>query len=528
MGIRFIFKLFIALFCLEQAVSAEVVKAPKNYTLTVHKFKFSGNTVFSDNQLEQLLKTFTNRLITIDKIHEAGQLITKFYVSAGYVNSGATLPDQKINDGVVEFKIIEGRLAKISIATDSPFHPSYIRGRIRKDLHTPLHFPTLQRPLYFLNNEPVIERIQAELLPTDVFGEAELKLKLSPHSPVTVAAGVDNHKSPNIGDIQRFVTTELKNLSGWNETTVLRYADTNGLRDFSAFFSVPLNYDDTRLILNYQDSSSTIINDIFSDLDVDSSSRLIDIGLRQPLFRSPDSELAVFMKLALKRNETTLLNLPYQYTAELDDGVARRTVLSFGQEWIERSSKHALTIRSTFDISTSWLNATTVSHPADGVFLAWLGQVQWLRRLPFLHSQLLFKTNLRLTDDEVPPSEKFAIGGYSTVRGYRENALTGDQGFTSALELQMVVANVKCPGLSDGPEDGDFYLIPFIDFGKVWNKELEVNNTDIGSVGLGVRWIPSKRSKIELFWGHALRDLDQDADYSLQDDGIHFNFTLMF
>jgi len=524
MSIRFakIFLLSVIFTSCGSFLFAEKVKVPVSYRITITEFQFEGNTVFSDQQLQELLSEFTNSQITIDKIHEAKELITKLYISSGYVNSGAILPDQKINDGVIKFTIVEGKLSKVTLAEGSGFHPSYISGRINAQTHSPLHFPKLQLPLYLLNLDPSIEHVHAELTPTNVRGEGELKLKIDKASPYRISFGIDNHKSPNVGDLQRYVNAELRNLSGWNEITGFRYANTNGLRDYGGYFSIPINYADTRLILNYQDSSSTIIDDIFKDLDIDSSSEVFDVGLRHPVFRDHNSELAFSVKLTLKRNETTLMGM------ELDDGASRRTILSLGQEWIDRSSKHALTIRSTFDISTSWLNATITDYAADGEFFAWLGQIQWLRRLPFLHSQLLFKTNVRLTDDEVPASEKFAVGGYSTVRGYRENALTGDQGFTSALELQMVVANLKFPGLSDGPEDGDLYLIPFIDFGKVWNKELDVHNTDIGSVGLGLRWIPRQNSRMEIFWGHALRDLPEYSEYSLQDDGIHFNFNLTF
>lgn len=508
--------------------TAEGIIPPQNYAVQIRSFQFVGNSAVTDRELTALLKDYTGRNVTVDKIYEAKKLITQLYVARGYVNSGAVLPDQDISGGVVTFQIVEGRLSNVIVDDESRFHPAYIEGRIKKYAGRPLHFPSLQLPLYFLHADPSIHRVNAELQPTDQVGYGAVSLKLEETNPVFVSFGISNHKSPTVGDLHRYVNMELRNLTGWNEVTSINYGNTNGLRDYGLSFAIPVNYHDTKLILSYQDSSSTIINDIFKDLDIDSESRQVDMGFRHPLYRTYDSELALSLKLVLKRNETTLLNYPYQYTAELDDGISRRTILSFGQEWIKRSSKQAFTARSTFDISTPWLGATVVNHPADGEFTSWLGQIQWLRRLPFLHSQLLVKTNLRLTDDEVPPSEKFAVGGYSTVRGYRENELTGDQGFSSSVELQMVMTNFKCPGLSDGPEDGDFYLIPFFDFGKVWNKTFDIHNTDIASVGLGIRWIPKKNSRIELFWGHALRELSQYDEYSLQDDGIHFNINLSF
>lgn len=516
------------IFCRNLSTIAAETNASGDHLIFISKFEFSGNSVFSDKQLQGLLIKFEGKTVTVDKLHQAKETVTKFYIANGYINSGAIFPDQDISDGVVEIAIIEGEISSFEIKGDGRLNHDYVIGRLSHNISQPFCLSSLQLPLYQLHNDPVIKTVHAELKPTDVAGKAALSLELEESSPYKVSFGINNHRSPNIGEFQRYIDAEVRNMTGWNEVTGLHYANTNGLRDYAGYFSIPINYHDTQLMLNYQDSSSTIINDVFKDLDIDSSSRCFDIGLRHPFFRDQNSEFAMSLKLKLKRNETTILGNPFQYTDELTDGISRTTVVSFGQEWINRSAKHALTVRSTFDFGVNTLNATIVDHPADGEFITWLGQLQWLRRLPFLHSQLLFKTNLRLSDDTLPPSEKFAIGGFSTVRGYRENALTADQGFTAGVELRMVVANLKLPKISNGPEDGDVYLIPFLDYGKVWNKELKMDHPDIGSVGIGLRWIPRKNSTVEIFWGHALRDLPDYEEYSLQDDGIHFNVKLSF
>lgn len=511
-----------------QNLTANPEKAPSDYTLTVKQFTFTGNTRFSSEQLSALLADYTGKPMTVDKIHEAKELVTRFYIAAGYVNSGVILPDQEVIDGLVQFQVIEGSLSTIIINQETSFHPEYIKGRLTPYTQSPLHLPTLQLPLYFLNNDPLIKTVHAELQPGKCPGEGELHLKLVEENPVMISMEFNNHKSPNIGALHRSIQTVFRNISGWNEVTTLRYGNTDGLKDYGVTFSLPINYHDTTLIINYDENASSVINDVFSNLDLNSESRCFSAGFRHPVFRNRNSELALALTLTLKRNKTTLLDFPYQYTAELDDGITRHTIVNFRQEWITRSARHAFTLRSTFDFGIRGFNATIVNHPADGRFVAWLGQVQYLRRLPFLNSQLLLKSNLRLADDELPPSEKFAIGGYTSVRGYRENILTGDEGFTAGLEWQVLTANIKCPGLSDGPEDGDLYLIPFADFGKTWNKEYHTVNTDIGSIGLGVRWLPRKNSVVEVFWGHALREFDSGDEYNLQDDGIHFKLNLSF
>ena len=59
----------------------------------VRKFTFDGNTVFSNKTLSALVAEFENRNITAEELHDVRRNISTFYLSNGYVNSGAVLPD---------------------------------------------------------------------------------------------------------------------------------------------------------------------------------------------------------------------------------------------------------------------------------------------------------------------------------------------------------------------------------------------------------------------------------------------------
>ena len=89
-------------------------------------------------------------------------------------------------------------------------------------------------------------------------------------------------------------------------------------------------------------------------------------------------------------------------------------------------------MRSQFSFGIDILDATINNDPIpDGRFFSWLGQVQRVQRLS--NDQLLIvQAELQLTPDSLLPSQQFVIGGGQSVRGYRQNVRSGDNGFRSA------------------------------------------------------------------------------------------------
>ena len=205
------------------------------------------------------------------------------------------------------------------------------------------------------------------------------------------------------------------------------------------------------------------------------------------------------------------------------DGKSSVTVLRFIQEWLSRSPDQVLAARSTFSLGIDAFDATINGGDApDGRFFAWLGQLQWARRLGETDSQLVFRLQGQLTSDPLLPLEQFAVGGLWSVRGYPTNALVRDQGFATGLELRVPVLY---------REDGAplLQLVPFVDAGGAWYKGRGGDTPDpttIASAGLGLRFDPHERIHAEVYWGKAFQkdDLDRPGD-SLQDDGWAFLLT---
>ncbi|WP_071189502.1 POTRA domain-containing protein [Trichormus sp. NMC-1] len=87
-------------------------------TIRVEGVEFEGNTAFSDRQLAEVTKPFTDREITFGELIAIETAITQKYVEAGYINSGAVISANQTfprEGGVVKIQIIEGELTENNI-----------------------------------------------------------------------------------------------------------------------------------------------------------------------------------------------------------------------------------------------------------------------------------------------------------------------------------------------------------------------------------------------------------------------------
>jgi hemolysin activation/secretion protein len=63
----------------------------------VRHIELIGNTVFSDQELEKITASYEGREITTDELQALRIKLTQYYLEHGYINSGAIIPDQKVN-----------------------------------------------------------------------------------------------------------------------------------------------------------------------------------------------------------------------------------------------------------------------------------------------------------------------------------------------------------------------------------------------------------------------------------------------
>ncbi|MDX2100104.1 MAG: ShlB/FhaC/HecB family hemolysin secretion/activation protein, partial [Leptolyngbyaceae cyanobacterium bins.59] len=264
---------------------------------------------------------------------------------------------------------------------------------------------------------------------------------------------------------------------------------TGGSSLFDFSYRVVLNPMNGTVQLRYAPSEYKITDPAFSAFGIRGNSELFELSFRQPVIRTPRQELAFSVGFARQTGRTFLFDnfaTPFGIGPE-SNGTSRTSVFKFGQDYITRDVQGAWAFRSQFNFGVDFLGVTNNPSPIpDGQFFSWLGQAQ---RVQVLNNDqvLIVQADLQLTPDTLLPSQQFVIGGGQSLRGYRQNARSGDNGFRFSAENRIVVQRNEAGA-------AEIQLAPFIDLGVVWNTSGNPNalrnETFLVGAGAGVIWQP--------------------------------------
>ncbi|HED17282.1 MAG TPA: ShlB/FhaC/HecB family hemolysin secretion/activation protein, partial [Gammaproteobacteria bacterium] len=458
---------------------------------------------------------YIGKIITSSDLQKIRNRLTQYYIDNGYINSGAILPDQKIQEGIITYRIIEGELSVIQLSGQQNLHYSYIYDRVLLGVGSPLNVKTLQKQLFIIQQNRRIKRVNARLQPGSETGDSILYLDVEEDKLYRATLNINNHRPPSVGAERAELSFEHLSLFGYGDTLNLRYGLTEGLDDFDLQYSFPVTASGSSIGFYYKTSDSEVIEPPFSNLNVKSNSRTIGLSSVFSVYKETDEQFDLGLNVEKRKSKTSLLGIPFSFETGPQDGLSRVTALRFVQSWFKRKPTRVIAGRSTFSFGFDAEDATINDTGPDGRFQSWLGQLQLLERFVSNQSDLEVRANIQLTDDPLLPLEQFAIGGANSVRGYRENKLVGDNGINISIEYRYPLHKAS---------DNYWQLAVFTDYGRIWNKDRStIQPADIYSTGLGIRWTNNKGTGFDVYWGKPLRDM-VNAHNDLQDDGIHFQF----
>jgi hemolysin activation/secretion protein len=408
-------------------VACEADELSAAATINVREIHLEDNALIPRGVLDLLLPAYSNRQVSAQELQELAQKLTAYLVERGYVSSGVIVPDQKVSDGIVTLRVVPGRVTETAIAGNKRLRDSYINRRLGDVYSSPLNVNDIASRLQLLELDPRIGRINAAVKPGAARGTAVLSLDVEERQAFGFSVGMDNHISPNVGSEQLRAEIHHLNLTGFGDTLQLTYSDAEGYSGGTAAYSIPLTRWNTVATVFYEHSDSRIVTQPFASLDIEGNTTRYGAELRQPIFRSPQSELTLGLGFDAQKVESFLLGEPFSFSAGDSEGVSRTTAVSFTQEYVRSQPAHVFALRSSFTFGVDALNAS-IGGVGDGLFRYWLGQAQWVQKLGVWDSLLRVNGQLRLSDDALPAYRKYALGGAESVRGYRENLIVRDNG----------------------------------------------------------------------------------------------------
>lgn len=469
--------------------------------------RFEHEVPVLNEEIAALLASKTNRTLSTFELLQTKEEINKLLALNGYVNSGVVIPDQKIDDGTLRFEFVQGELTGMDI--NSNFRNRYIASRL--DVTSPFNLFALQQSLKALEQDPQINKLDARVSPGAKPGDADLNLDVTTQKTFEVLLEAANDRSPSVGSENGNLLLSARNLTGWGETLQAGTSVTQGLDAQNARIHVPLTSRGTSVELKYQISDSSVIEEPFDDIDVDSETESISLLFSLPIIRSLTTKLDAHLTFEVRRNETTLLGQPFSFSEGAINGESKVAPVRLAVSYLSQQPDNSLAARFSVSRGTSNFDASDALGQANGEFTSYLAQVQYSKLLSD-RTHFTLRALAQYASDPLLSVEKFALGGIGSVRGYRQNQVVRDNTYLASAEWHHRF---------DLPIQLSFVL--FTDWGSGENHDDAAlqGKQDLSSVGVGFALANWHGIYANLYLAHGFDDFDR-TEHDLQDDGIHF------
>lgn len=449
-------------------------------------FVIEGATVYPPASFLPLYKALLGTEIPLRKVFDVADAITAKYRRDGYLLSLAVVPAQKITNGVVRLKVVEGFIDRVFIDGHLGKRGTLVREMADNIAAArPLTAAVLERYVLLINDLPGLTA-RALLKRSQVPGAADLVLTVDEKSWDGYAS-IDNRGSRYIGPAQTNLSISANSMLGYNERTTFRTTVTSQVGELKFFDLdevVPLNAEGTRGRIQVSQSYAHPGYILKPDA-VRAKTTTLLFGGSHPLIRSRAKNLSIHGDFDMRWIEAdeddgaTLISKDsiraIRLGAEYDfvDTLLRPAVSLISVEASQgldilgarkSGSPDLSRVGGRSDFTKLTLDAQRLQHLGGGFSL-----------LTALTGQYSFSTLLT--------AEEFSFGGSDFGRGYDPATLTGDDGLAGKLELAY------------GAEPGAsllqaYQLYGFYDIGTVWNRDPaagESGRSSAASAGIGVR-----------------------------------------
>jgi hemolysin activation/secretion protein len=458
----------------------------------VQEFNFTGNTLYSEAQLQPLVEEFIGKELDFEGLNEAATKVRAFYRARGYFLAQAYLPQQAIRNGRVEIGIIEGRIGQVELDRRSGTHiaDSLLVGILGTQLRQGeiITETGLERPLLIINDLPGAQ-VTSEIRPSKTLGAADLRVNVSQAGgALNGFVDADNHGNRFTGEYR--AGTNLN----WN--TPLGYGDQASFRGFVSdegmwyarfAYLIPVWYYGTRVGVSYTKFEYRLAKD-FASLNASGDGEVKSIYAFHPIVRTRNSNFIAQVSYEDKRFVDVIRNPPPGSVEQRDISDYKLGVVGDFRDGLFGGGLNAYALTYTRgDLGIAPPNVLqvdqTIGHQTAGSFTKYNVDARRLQRITDTASLLLSLAGQRAVKN-LASAEKFSLGGPNGVRAFPVGEATADSGLIVTVEGRYIVPNFKIFG-------GDFTVLAFYDHGWARINETPVfadteNHRSLAGSGVGL------------------------------------------
>lgn len=487
--------------------AGQVTPVEADGEIAVERVRFSGITVLDPAEFEDLQARLSGPAVAIAAIEKARAAIVSRYRERGFVfvTADATIRA----DGTLEFQVVEGFVSEVRLEGDiGPAGDQVLRFLNRLVDAGPVNIAAMERQLLLAQDIPGLT-VRSVLRPSDVAPGALVLVAQVSRRAVSGYLSADNRASPYSGPEQGLAAIQFNSFTIFGEQTELAYF--HGRNATQAFGQASWRgfLNDSGLQARfYAGHGATNPSGVLGSLGYEGVSTIAGASLAYPLIRQRSQSLDLVA--AFDFNESDI-RLKAANGGHLQLSQDRLWIMRAGLDWTTfdivagetRPATNVVNLRISQGVNgdpgnmPSRLGAKgdftkfsfdasrtqTLFAPTQGSVLALQGTVagQW-------------------SNDVLPLSEKFYLGGNRLGRGFYAGEITGDRAVAVSAELQLTTTHHFSAfehGVGHGVRLTPTYYV-FADAGWTFENLALDPDRRLHSFGVGVRTQLNERFEVQL------------------------------
>jgi len=459
------------------------------------EFRIEGNSVLPTIDVERAVMPFLGPKRHFADVESARKALEDLYQKRGYQTVFVEIPEQKISRGAIRLHVLEGQVERTRVVGSRYFLLSEIRSKA-SDLApgSVPDFNAVQQELAQLNKLPD-RQVSPILKPGRTPGGVEVELSVRDELPLHGDIEIDNHASPFTSSERANASLRYDNLWQREHSIAINYQVAPQKRSeanvvYGTYLWRFAESDDVISLYAIRSNSDIAVVGSASILG---NARIYGARWIHPLGSGTSGGSSYFhsVTLGIDRKDFGQTNASAQTgNATVYPPISYSPLsLSYGANLVREQGSVQFSIgpstapRGVFGNSDAeFIGRRVLSGGAGYVALKMDSSVeQWVSRRWSGYGRL----QGQYTSDALIPNEQFIMGGFDTVRGYRESEVTGDRGAQATLEARFYP--IGRPQL-DGKRQ--LYALAFGDAASVRfvaPQGAQVHGNVLGSVGLGLR-----------------------------------------
>jgi hemolysin activation/secretion protein len=451
----------------------------------IRRIIISGASRSGHAAQQQIVEGYAGRCLGVAEIEQILAAITRHYLEQGLATTRAYLPSQDLAGGVLEIQVVEGVADRILLDEGA-----------RKSINPANVFPAPGALLNLRDFEQGIDqlnrlesnRAQLDILPGSRPGASDVLVRNTPSRRYHAVLGADNQGSDSTGRNQLSVSLSADRLLDLNELLLLTHrrsqpgdAERRASESSSLNLIVPLGYATISLSALRSQFVSTVEAPSGAALQFRGNSQAENIRLEQVLHRDRASRWAVAAMLTTKESRNYLagqyLRLSSRSLSVLDLDTTGSSIMLGGVATASLGYARGLKLGGALRDADGLPDIAPRAQ--FGKFKLGFGYL-----LPFsiANTDMQFSTqfNGQRAQHVLYGSEQVLIGGIYSIRGFRNNTLSGDHGWTSRNEVSMQ------PALALGTVTLPVRFYLGVDIGGVSNRAPDVPGGRLAGVAVGL------------------------------------------